>query len=284
MSANVRRSAGSVRRWRRIITRGAPVVLGLAALDLAAVDARAAELFSQNFEGLALGPFVSSSEKGGDGADWTAELPPGWVRNNTTTPDAGPAEFFGFTFMKKSSWIATEENQERSMFTRGTGTVMVADADAYDDLAATNPAAEIEPDKFNVFIQTPAISLAGAKANTARLNFDSSFRPYDTMTASVEVSFDNGTNFTNLLSMNSANVPGGDSSLARVDEAVSLPLNNPAGATGAIIRFGMTRAGNDWWWALDNIEVTDVVPEPTGAAVLLGAVGIEALRRRRRHK
>jgi hypothetical protein len=282
MTTYTRQSAGSVRRWRRLFTRGAPLVLGLAAADLAALDAPAAQLYSQNFEGLSLGPFVSASESGGDGTDWTASLPPGWVRNNTTTPNAGPAEFFGFTFMKKTSWIATEGNQDRDRFTRGTGTVMVADPDAYDDLGATNPAADIDPDKFNVFIQTPAISLAGVQPNTARLNFDSGFRPYDTMTASVEVSFDGGTNFTSLLSMNSANVPGGDSSFERVNEALSLPLNNPAGAASAIIRFGMTNAGNDWWWAVDNVEVTDVVPEPTGAALLLGAAGIAATLRRRR--
>lgn len=272
MASNNRRSAASVRRRRRIVTGGAPVILGLAALD-----ARAAELFVQDFEGLELQPFVSTTETGGDGTDWTDVLPPGWSRDNTTTPIGGPAEFFGFTFMDKGAWIATEENQERDTFTRGTGTVMVSDPDAYDDIG------NIDPDLFNVFIQTPAIPLANVVASTATLNFDSSFRPYDGMTASVEVSFDGGTNFTSLLSINSANVPGGDSSLERADEAMSLDINNPAGAADMILRFGMTNAGNDWWWAVDNISVSgDLVPEPTSAFVLLGAAGLGAMRRRRR--
>jgi hypothetical protein len=226
----------------------------------------AVNLYYENFEELPLGPFVSPSESNGTGQDWTNQLPVGWSRNNTTTVNTGPAEFFGFTFMKKSSWVATEGDQERSLFTKGTGTVMVSDPDAYDDIEPGIP-----DDGYNVFIQTPAISLANAVPGTATVDFDSSFRPYDHMTASVEVSFDGGTNWTNLLSMNSANISGGDSSLVRVDEAVSLPLNNPAGAASAIVRFGMTTADNDWWWALDNIGVNATLDLPN--VRLVGVTG-----------
>src|SRR5437868_977980 len=235
------------------------VVEGLETRRLMAVN-----LYFQDFDSLPLRPFGSSSESGGKGKDWTNQLPAGWSRNNTTTPTEGPVEFFGFTFLNKDSWVATEGNQDRAMFTRGTGTVMVADPDAYDDLG------NIDPDQFNVFIQTPAIPLANAVAGTATLNFDNSFRPYDTMTASVEVSFDGGTNWTNLLSMNSANT-GGDSSETRINEAVSLPLNNPAGAASAIVRFGMTQAGNDWWWAVDNIGVNATLDIP--GVKLVGVTG-----------
>jgi hypothetical protein len=34
-----------------------------------------------------------------------------------------------------------------------------------------------------------------------------------------------------------------------------LPLNNPAGAGNLKLKFGMIDAGNDWWWAVDNIAV-----------------------------
>ena len=275
MSGNLNQNASVSRRLRRAVLAGTPIVLGLAA-----IDARAAQLFSENFDGLELGPFVSPSESGGSGTDWTDVPPPGWVRDNGATTTGGPPEFFGFTFMDVGAWVVTEGNQERSMFTRGTGTVMVSDPDAYDDIG------NIEANAYNVLMTTPAVSLANVVANTAVLKFDSSFRPYDAMTATVEVSFDGGTNFTNLLSMNSANVPGGESSLERVDEAVSLPLNNPAGASSALIRFGMSNADNDWWWAVDNVTVEgDLVPEPSSVGIIaMGMAGLMLPRRRRRRE
>jgi hypothetical protein len=251
MSAHpsVRRARGTSRAAR---ANRDTVVEALETRRLMAVN-----LYYENFDELPLGPFVSPSERGGTGQDWTNQLPTGWSRDNTTTVATGPAEFFGFTFMKKDSWIATEENQDRNTFTKGTGTVMVSDPDAYDDIDPGIP-----DDAYNVFIKTPAISMANVVPGSATLNFDSSFRPYDKMTASVEVSFDGGTNWTSLLSMNSANITGGDSSLERANESLSLPLNNPAGAASAIVRFGMTNADNDWWWALDNIGVNATLDLP----------------------
>ena len=272
-SAN-RKSPLAARRWRRVLAGGAPVILGLASLD-----AHAAPIFAENFDGLALRPFVSPSESGGSGSDWTDVPPDTWVRDNTTTPSGGPAEFYGFTFMNKASCVATESDQDRSQFASGSGTVMVADPDAYDDGDL-----DIEPNLFNVFMSTPPIPLAGVArgAGAGALRFDSSFRPYDGMTASVDVSFDGGQSFSNLLTMNAGN-SGGDSSLTRVNEAVSLPLDLPDDASSMVVRFGMTNAGNDWWWAVDNIAVdAEVVPEPSGIAALLGAAGLAALSRRRR--
>ncbi|MBN1851329.1 MAG: hypothetical protein JW829_01345, partial [Pirellulales bacterium] len=224
-------------------------------------QANAVVLLTQDFESLALDPFVSNSESGGIGLDWTDIPPPGWIRDNTTTPaadpadpDVGPDEFFGWTFLNRESWIATAEDQDRSMFTRAQGTVMVADPDEYDDQTPG-----VEPDLFNVFITTPSINLTGVNANSVFLNFDSSFRPYDGMTGQVNVSFNGGSTFLNVLTLNSVN-SGGESSLTRVNELISIPIDNPAGGS-MIVQFGLTNAGNDWWWAVDNIKVS--TDEPT---------------------
>ena len=74
-------------------------------------------------------------------------------------------------------------------------------------------------------------------------------------------SFDGGSNWNNLLPLDDSTVEGGTSSLARADAHEVLPLSNPADAS-AMIRFGITDGGNDWWWAIDNVSVS-VVPEPT---------------------
>ncbi len=38
-----------------------------------------------------------------------------------------------------------------------------------------------------------------------------------------------------------------------------MDLQSPEGATEMVITFGMVEAGNDWWWAIDNVEVVGEV-------------------------
>lgn len=236
-----------MRRSRR--TASAVALAGLLVFGSRGV---AAVLFSQNFEGLALMPFVSPTETGGDGTDWTAGLPVGWVKDNLTTPVGPPVEFRGFTFLDIDSWISTEGNQGRSFFTRGGvgthSTIMVADPDAYDD------GTDIDPNLFTAYIQTPAISLSGVLASSVQVKFDSSFRPSVDQTARLNVSFDGGSTFLNLLTFTTAN-SGGNDSTNRINEAISINVNNPAGGT-MLLRFELANAGNDWWWAIDNLTVT----------------------------
>lgn len=254
---------------RRLVLAVAAVVGGMTGV----AGAQQTTLFSQNFDSLPLGPFVSPTEGGGNGSDWTDVPPAGWTRDNSGVPEGPPPEFRGFTFMNKESWVATEGDQERSLFGSGSGTVMAADPDAFDD------GTDIDPNLFRATITTPAIPLGGVTPNSLVLNFNSSFRPYDTMTARVAVRFDDGS-FANILEYTTAN-SGGDSNLMRVDEAVTLDVANPAGAGDVQFRFEMSDAGNDWWWAVDNIQVT-AIPEPSSAALL--AFGLAALARRVRNK
>jgi hypothetical protein len=110
-------------------------------------------LLSEDFDALPLGPFVSPTESGGDGADWTDAPPAGWTRDNAQTPIGSPVEFQGWTFLDKQSWIATSGNQARDSFTLGQGAVAVADGDEYDD--GTN----IDPNRFDVLLATPDLDI-----------------------------------------------------------------------------------------------------------------------------
>src|SRR5688572_11070857 len=178
-------------------------LLTLLAFPGSAVTATAAILFSENFESLPLAPYVSPTESGGDGTDWTDVAPAGWVRDQTTTPVGSPAEFFGWTFHDRQSWTNTEGDQRRSEWIGGAGTVMIADPDAYDD--GTN----VDDMLYNVRITTPPISVAGIVPNSVIINFDSSFRAEVTQIASLEVTFD-GSTFTNLLTYDSKTLPDGE--------------------------------------------------------------------------
>jgi hypothetical protein len=43
------------------------------------------------------------------------------------------------------------------------------------------------------------------------------------------------------------------------NETVIVKLDAPEGAKKVVLTFGLFDAGNDWWWAIDNIEVSGVV-------------------------
>lgn len=230
----------------------------------------AATLLSEDFESLTLGPYVSPTESGGDGTDWTDVAPTGWVRDQGATPAGSPAEFFGWTFHDRASWVATEGDQDRSAWVGGTGTVMVADPDAYDD--GTN----IDTGLYNVRILTPSISLVNVVANSVVIALDSSFRAEATQIATLDVTFDGGANFTNLLTYDGNILEDG----ALFNDPISISISNPSSGA-AQFRFSLLNGSNDWWWAIDNVVVTgDVVPEPSTALLML--LPLAGLLRRRR--
>ena len=49
------------------------------------------------------------------------------------------------------------------------------------------------------------------------------------------------------------------------NDTITVNLQNPAGAKSMVVKFGLFDAGNDWWWAIDNIQITG-----TGNVGILG--------------
>ena len=228
----------------------------------------AATLVSENFEGLALEAFQSPTESGGDGTDWTASLPTGWAMSYSG-PVGDPIEFQGWRVLDVDSWIATEGNQDRNLWSRasigGRDSVLVADADAYDD------GTEIDTGLFNTYITTPAIDLTGIVPNSAVIEFDSFWRNEVTQIGTLDVSFDGGMTYANLLTYDSSLLPDGQV----IDERPNFALSNPGSGT-LQFRFGLSEASNDWWWAIDDVLITaDLVPEPSISAFFV--VGLLAL-------
>lgn len=206
-------------------------------------------LLEEDFESLAvgLGPFVSDSESGGDGTDWTATAPDGWSLE-TTAPAGGPAEFFGWTFLDAGAWVATSGDQRRSEFTLGEGVVAVADPDEYDDITP------VDPDLYDGRLITPELDLAAIEAGTLRVDFDSSWLPEDTQTARLLVSFDGGPEAE--VFRWSSDTADADYKPEATNEHVALAIATPDGAETARFAFDMPGAGNDWWWAVDNVAIS----------------------------
>jgi len=236
------------------------------AIDNLQVLADRAPIFAENFESLVLGTNVDEGIITGSGGVqtnvWTKSPPAGWAIDDSGVPGVGdPAqdgvtEWAGWSFAKLSFWAAAG-GQDRSTFTRGNGTVAVGDSDEWDDVthAAGNMA---------TFLATPNINIAGNAANTLYLKFDSSFRAEEPQKANIQASYDGGAPVEVLRWESAAASPNFHDNM---NEAVTLALNNPAGANTVKLTFGYFDTRNNWWWAIDNLEVvagTVVVPGDLG--------------------
>lgn len=193
-------------------------------------------------------PGVPETDEG-EGTDWSDQVPFGWAKENPAPhPEGGQPEFDGWIPMDKNWWINQQGNQERTDFELGQGVVAVADPDAYDDFDID---IDVDGGLFHALFTTPEIDLTGVAAGSAVLNFDSSFRAEPTQIAVAEVSFDGGATWEEILRYDGAV----ETDRAHTNEALSFPLNNPAGGT-MLARWSLLQASNDWWWAIDNVVVT----------------------------
>ena len=196
--------------------------------------------FFEDFNSLVLGPFESDTEEGGDNTDWTPNGPDGWVVRKG--PSHGPTEegeavkeFDGWTFLDPNSWASTA-GQFRDKFTKGVGVIAVADSDEYDDKAKTS---------FNSSLETPAIDISAATANSLKLSYDSSWRQ-EPQIGKVSVVYDGGAEIQ-LLKMDEGSSDG-------LNERIVLDMANPIGAKSVVVKWHY-EGSNNWWWAIDNIKI-----------------------------
>ncbi len=215
-------------------------------------------LFSEDFENLTLGANVDEGVAGE--MVWTNQPPANWEIDNSELFGAdeegvGVTEWKGWAFADKDWWVETAGDQRRAEFARGQGIVAIADPDEWDDIGG--PGGQ-QPGGYNTYMSTPPIDISGIDAGSAILSFDSSWRPeFDDnyhQSGNLRVSFDGGEAIELFEWLSDSSSPNYKDEA--IDEEVIVPLNNPEGAQSMIITFGMFDAGNDWWWAIDNIEVT----------------------------
>jgi hypothetical protein len=212
-------------------------------------------LFSEDFEGLPLGPSIDEGITQGVAGEnvWTDTPPEGWTVDESGIPgigmDAtdGVTEWAGWAFADKAWWTETAGDQDRSMFELGSGIVAVADPDEWDD--DERLPIPIEADPYDTWLTTPAIDIAGAEAGTLQLKFDSSWRPeFDDnyhQTASITASFDGGDPV--LVMLWESDGASDNFHPYATNETVTIDLEHPEGARRLVLTFGLSDAGNDWW-------------------------------------
>lgn len=213
-------------------------------------------LLTEDFESLALGANVEEGVITGSGgalpAVWTKTPPTDWTLDDSGVPGLGNSatdgvvEWAGWSFAKREWWASTAGDQTRTQFLKGVGTVAIADGDEWDDQPRAAGA-------MTTLLNTKEIDVAGLTENSVVLRFDSSWRPEAPQKAVVKVSFDGGAPIEVLRWIGSA---GANFHPDSQNETVTLKLNNPASARKMKVTFGYLDAGNNWWWALDNIVVS----------------------------
>ena len=220
-------------------------------------------LFEEDFDSMVLGTTVEESP--GTEEVWTNTPPTGWIVDNSGVPGIGNlavdgvTEWAGWAFVKRDWWFIVDP-QGRDNFQLGQDTIAVADPDEWDDSA--HPAGyNVAEDPYDTWLSTPAIDISGAQAGTVQLKFDSSWRPeFDSdyhQSVIVTASFDGEEEIELLLWLSDPSDPKyKPENLANENETVVIDVDNPPWATSVVLTFGMFDAGNDWWWAIDNIQVT----------------------------
>lgn len=238
-----------------------------------------AVLFYEDFDSLVLGPNVQEDCENPNPSAFTKTPPAGWVLDDSQMPGFGnPAlngvdEWAGWSWASRAFWFAADA-QNREFFEKAKGTVMIADPDEWDDGECSG--GDHAVGYFNSFVKTRTISLEGVPANSVYVKFDSSWRDEafddcggtewpacpatNNQTATIRVQYNGVGAWIQKLKWDSnPNSPtfhdDGPAGTDTVNETVTIVIDNPVGATNVLIEFGLSNAGNDWWWAVDNLQV-----------------------------
>lgn len=216
-------------------------------------------LFSEDFSGVTLGPSVDESLARSN--VWSQTPPPGWIVDDSgvptvNDPSRGMTEWEGWAFTDPAWWSQIAGDQLRSQFTRGVSPIAVADPDEWNDRG--NP---IAAGPYNALLTTPSIGVTSAAPGTLALAFDSSWRPESPQRAELRATFDTGQTVVLLDWRSSGPLLKPDAT----NERVTVPVALPAGASSVRFTFGLLDAGNNWWWAVDNVRVTAECAADTAA-------------------
>ena len=239
-------------------------------------------LYSEDFEGVALGQ--SPEEDDTQMNVWNGTGPAGWTVDDSGMPFENPGvgradppidgdgveDWNGWAFVDYDFWVDAAGDQNRSYFTRASGTVMVADPDEWEDDGTDDPGPESTipstvNDMYDALVTTHTISIPTAQvpAGKLMLAFDSSWRDegmddgavnnLNNQTATIRVSYDGGA-FSEVMRWESD--PESDNFKDDAEnENVVLDLDYDGTAGSIQVEFGLGQAWNDWWWAVDNIRL-----------------------------
>ncbi len=160
--------------------------------------------------------------------------------------DSGEARWGGWTFSNIRDWTWATGTDKRHWFNRGHNTFAVIDS-KQQRLA--------EGDELNAHLRTPNIDVAGR--DRVALEFDSHYRAGDR--DGVQNNGGHGDQFARV----TASFDGGEErEVARfekdkLDSHEDLSIDVPSGAHSVRFNFEYLHGNDDWFWAVDNLSVTE---------------------------
>ncbi|MFF5210675.1 alkaline phosphatase family protein [Streptosporangium sp. NPDC000396] len=188
------------------------------------------------FDYLSLGKRVHELRTPATVKGFTHTAPIGWSVDNRGLPAGGVREWRGWSFTTDEFWSRAQRNQWRELFVRGRGVFAVADSDEWDDRFHGTGT-------FNSTLVSPPYLVSGR--DTVKIGFLTHYRQAGAQKAQVLVSFDGGPR--TVVKTYTADA---------VAKAESVPVAVPAGALNMTVRFRYSDAGNDWYWAIDDLRIT----------------------------
>ncbi|RSM90642.1 nucleotide pyrophosphatase [Kibdelosporangium aridum] len=187
------------------------------------------------FDGLSLQSRVDETGIPASVKGWTHTAPAGWSVDRSRMPSGGVTEWRGWSFTTDEFWSRAQGGQDRENAMRTRGVFAVADSDEFNDKAGGT--------SFDSTLLSPAYRVAAG--TTVTLNYVTHYLQEGSQTADVSVSFNGGAD--QLVKRYSAD--------ARA-KAEALPVTVPAGATSMVVKFRYYNAGNNWYWAIDDLRVS----------------------------
>ncbi len=250
-------------RWSAPLTVAAGMTFVLALCSSA--GAQLVQVAFDDFEGLTLQEFDVANNVGvGDGTDWTKDIRTGtareWTIDNSlmgAPPGSNPGgvctelAYNGWSAMDVDSWIE-EQGPQIGRTTLGAGThntALIADPDGYYDFDV--------PDQPNLAYHSYAsrsYDVKGFDQATLSITFDWEFAIENLQKGVVDVSFDGGTTWQNLLDVD--NTDGTNDTILTGPSTFVAGTHFNATSTTFQLRIGCINASNNWWFAVDNIDVS----------------------------
>src|SRR5205823_970833 len=132
-------------------------------------------------------------------------------------------------------WTYAQRDQGRETNVRARGVFAVADSDEWADKSFSGT--------FNSTLVSPAYTVTGWA--TAKLSYGSHYLQEGNQRGTATVAFNGGAQ--TVLKTYSAD------GRAQIE---NLTIAVPAGATSMVVRWTLSNANNNWYWAMDNPSVT----------------------------